>query len=373
MCYACPVSEPRLRVLSGIGDVPAAAWDALVAHDPDATPFVRWAFLDALEASGCASPASGWTPRHLTLWRGARLVAAAPAYAKADSEADFARDWHWAAFAQRAGFRYYPKLLVTVPITPVTGRRVLVGPGEDRAACTAALVRGALELCREERLSSLHVLFPRADEIPHLAAAGLARRVDAQAHWHNRGYRSYDEWLASLNAKKRRQARVERAGPAAQGITIRTVRGAEIAAEPLVWARLAHGFYHLTASRTFRPWLNQAFFERVFERLPEHAEVVVAHRAGRPIAAAFNVSTATHLYGRYWGCAEEHPYLHFNVCLYHSIDDCIQRGIQVFEGGAGGEHKVFRGFDVSPTWSAHAFLDPRLDQVIRDHLRLGQR
>ena len=361
----------KLRILDSITDVPEAEWDALVLHDAEANPFVRWAFLEALEHSGCATERTGWRPRHLTLWQGAKLVAAAPAYERGDSDGDFSRDWHWAEFAMRAGFRYYPKLLITVPFTPVSGRRFLVAAGLERAPLVRALADAARALAREERMSSVHVLFPARDEMPELEAAGLAPRQSYQFHWHNRGYTKYDDFLArALDSKRRHQARRERGAAATQGIVLRTVRGDELAADAKGWAKTAHDFHRSTVDKLMwgRPWLNLAFYQRVFTRMPGPMEVVEARRAGVFVAGAFNVATATRLFGRYWGCHEDHPFLHFHVCLYHSIDDCIARGLQVFEGGAGGEHKMSRGFEPTETFSAHAFTDARLDRAIRDHL-----
>jgi predicted N-acyltransferase len=314
--------------------------------------------------------APDWVPSHLTLWRDDKLIAAAPAYIKSSSDGDFSRDWGFAESAMRAGIRYYPKLVVAAPFTPVAGRRFLVAAGEDRLACVRALVNGALELCREEKLSSLGVLFPIESEALELEALGLARRMDFQFHWRNRGYASYDEWLTRLSSKKRHQARRERAAPAAQGISIRTVRESEIRERPAAWAKDVHRFYRANIDKLMwgRPYLTEGFFVRAFQTMPDAVEVVCATRDGRLVAGAFNVAQKTRLFGRYWGCHEEHPFLHFNVCLYHSIDECIQRGVSVFEGGAGGEHKHSRGFELSPTWSAHAYLDPRLDDAIRDYL-----
>ena len=360
----------RLRVFDHISEIARAEWDALCEGDEDATPFTRWAFLEAVEESGCASARTGWRPRHLTLWRDGRLVAAAPAYAKDSSEGDFSRDWGWAESAARAGIDYYPKLCVTVPFTPASGRRILVAPGEDRGAAVRTLVAGAIELAQDEGMSSVNVLFATENEAAELDACGLASRLDFQFHWRNQDYRTIDDWLKSLRSKKRHMVRRERAAPAQQGIAIRTVRGDEIRERAAEWARTAHKFYrtHIDKLMWGRPYLTPRFFDRVFQSMPEHLEIVEATRNGRFIAGAFNISSRTHLYGRYWGAFEEHPFLHFNVCLYHSIEDCIQRGIRVFEGGAGGEHKHARGFDPIATWSAHAFLDPRLDRGIRDYL-----
>jgi predicted N-acyltransferase len=358
----------RVQVCQRIAEIPQEAWDAL--RDEEANPFLRWAWLEALEESGCVGPEHGWQSCHLALWRGADLIAAAPTYLKEGSDGDFSRDWGWADAAERAGIAYYPKLLIGVPFTPVTGRRILVAPGEDRAVCVAALVDAAKELAARLDASSVHVLFPTAEESREVEAAGLARRVAFQYHWRNSGYADPDAFLARFNAKKRHQARRERSAPAEQGIAIRTIRDGELARDRSTWGRAAYDLHRNTVDKLMwgRRWLNRAFYERVFERMPEDLEIVAAHREGRLIAGAFNVATRSHLFGRYWGCFEEHPFLHFNVCLYHSIDECIRRGVQVFEGGAGGEHKIARGFEPSETYSNHVFFDPRLETPIRRYI-----
>ena len=357
-----------LRVLDWISEVPQKSWDALL--DEGASPFLEWAWLESLESSGCAAPQAGWRPRHLTLWRGGRLIAAAPAYAKDGSDGDFSRDWDWAAAAARARIPFYPKLVLGVPFTPCTGRRILVAPGEERLACAATLIEGARTLCAEENLPTLEVLFPDQQEARVLESMGFAIRVDFQFHWHNPSYGSIDEFLARFNAKKRAMIRRERAAPAEQGITIRTVRGSELADDPIRWARTTYKLHKSTIDKLpwGRGWLNRSFYEKAFVRMPDKLEVVVAEREGKVIAGAFNVASATTLYGRYWGCLEEHKFLHFNVCLYHSVADCIARGLQRFEGGAGGEHKLSRGFEPAPIYTAFTFLDRRLDASVRRHL-----
>jgi predicted N-acyltransferase len=365
------VAPFSLRIAGSIAEVPAAAWDALIAHEPSAaTPFVRHAFLHALEGSGSASPRTGWRPRHLTLWRSGRLVAAAPAYRKEDSDGDFSRDWHWAAAARRAGVPYYPKLVLGVPFTPVTGRRALVAPGEDRGAMTRALVQGARELAGGEGFGALQVLFPGEGEARALEEAGLAIRLDFQYHWTNAGYRSPAQFLARFTSKRRSAIRRERAAPARQGLALRTVRGDELAAAPGAWADAMFELHRASVDRMpwGMRWVNRGFYRRLLEAMPDAVEIVEARRGGELVAAAFNLASPSRLYGRYWGCREEHPFLHFNVCLYHSIDECIRRGLEAFEGGAGGEHKLWRGFEPALTRSAHLVLSPRLDEAIRRHL-----
>ncbi len=357
------ISTVRITVHDGIAGIPEAAWDALV--DDEATPFLRWAWLEALEHSGCASDETGWRPRHFALWDGERLVAAAPAYLKDDSDGDFSRDWGWADAAARAGIAYYPKLSFTVPFTPVTGRRVLVAPDFDRLVAVAAIVEAARALCRAGEATSIHVLFPSAGEADELAEAGLARRVSFQYHWINNNYKTPDEFYARFDSKRRNQAKRERAQPAKDGVVIRTIRNPSAD-----WARPMFELHRNTVDKMSwgRRWLNAAFYQRIFQRMPEPLEVVAAEKDGRLVAGAFNVASKTHLFGRYWGCLEDYKFLHFNVCLYHSIDECIARGIGVFEGGAGGEHKLMRGFEPAETYSAHQFLDPRLEKPLSDYI-----
>ncbi len=361
-------AQVSFRVLDSISDAGSAPWDALLA--PDATPFVRYHWLAALEESGCAGPRNGWTPQHLTLWRGARLIAAAPAYLKEDSDGDFARDWDFASAAQQARLRYFPKLALTVPFTPCTGSRLLVAPGEDRAALVRQLLQGAEALAREQRWGSLQVLFPNEAEAGELELAGWAVRVSSQFHWYNRGYQDLDDFLSRLNSKKRSMLRREMAQPAKDGLTIRTVREPALRAEPKRWAKTIHSLHAHTVDQLMwgRRWLNQGFYDRIFATMPDALEAVVAEKGGEVIAGAFNVASATRLYGRYWGSFEQHPFLHFNVCYYHSLSECIARGTRVFEGGAGGEHKLPRGFEPSITYAAHRCLDARLEASLRRHL-----
>jgi hypothetical protein len=347
------------------------AWDALIAHEPEvASPFVRHAFLWALERSGSAGPRAGWSPRHLTAWRGRELVAAAPAWLKDGSEGDFSRDWEWAAAASRAGVRYYPKLALTVPATPATGRRLLVAEGEPRAELVPRLVEAAVELAEQEDAGGLHVLFTPGEEALELEAAGLCRRVDFQYHWRNPGYADLEAFLARFSSKRRNALRRELRAPGEQGIAIRTVRGEELARDPAGWAKACFELHRAATDKMAwgMRWVNRAFYEQLLSRMPDAVEVVEARREGRLVGMAFNLASRTVLYGRYWGHLEEHPFLHFNVALYHSIAECIALGRLRFEGGAGGEHKLARGFEPAETWSCHRLLDPGLDRAVRRHV-----
>ncbi|MBZ4394351.1 GNAT family N-acetyltransferase [Myxococcus faecalis] len=354
-----------LRILPSIHEVPASLWDGLV--DEAALPFLEWTFLAALEDSGSAVPERGWHPRHLTLWRGSRLVAAAPAYLKDDSQGEFIFDAPWATASERAGLRYYPKLVLTVPFTPATGRRVLVAPGEDRAAREAELYQGALEFARAEQLSGVHVLFPTQEELPTLEAQGYALRLGVQYQWDNAGYRTMEDFLARFHSKRRNQVRRELRAPAEQGLELKTLRGdalCEVDVDTL------HRLYASTVDKY--PWgarlLTRDFFARMLSGFRHRCELVEARREGRLVAGAFNFRAPQVLYGRYWGCFEEHPFLHFNVCLYHPVAEAIAQGLTRFEPGAGGEHKLTRGFEPRLTYSAHLLLHPGLDRAVRGFL-----
>jgi len=365
------VSALEVQIRQAVADVPAGDWDALLAHEPDrASPFTSHGWIDALEGSGAARAATGWAARHLLLRRAGRLVAAVPAWVRMDSDGDFGRDWGWAAAAERAGIPYFPKLVLGAPFTPATGRRLLAAAGEDRSVLVRAAVAALRDLCREEGIRSLHVLHVDGEEAREWEAAGLALRLDFQYHWVNAGYRDFDDFLARFTSRRRNAIRRERAAPTAQGIAIRTVPGAELARDPARWARDVERLHEASVSRMDwgRRFLGRAFYERLLREAPGCVEVVEARREGRLVAMAFNVASGDRLFGRYWGAVEEHPFLHFNVALYHSVEACIRRGLSAFEGGAGGEHKLARGFEPAETWSAHAFLDPRLDLPLRRHL-----
>ncbi len=368
---SCALSALEIHVRSTLSDVPPGEWDRLWSHEPEeATPFLSHAWLDALEQSGAAAPERGWTGRHLLLRRAGRTVAALPAWARTDSHGDFGRDWSWAAAAERAGIPYYPKLVVGVPFTPATGRRLLVAAGEDRDEMARAAVAALRELCREEGLRSIHVLHLPEEDALELERGGLTLRADFQFHWVNAGYASFDDFLSRFTSKRRNAIRRERAAPVAQGIAIRTVRGDELGERPAAWARDVARLHAASVDRM--EWgmrfLDRSFHERVLRSMPGAIEVVEARREGRLVAMALNVASRRKLFGRYWGAVEEHPFLHFNVALYHSVEECIRLGRSVFEGGAGGEHKLSRGFEPALVWSAHHFLDPRLDVPIRGHL-----
>jgi predicted N-acyltransferase len=376
--------EPALeaRVVRSLDDIPRESWNALLQADDN--PFVSWDFLEALESSGSVGASRGWWPAHLTVWHGDRLCAAAPAYLKRDGMGDFSRDWAFSQALQQLGGMLYPKLVIGVPFSPVSGRRLLVappspepgtGPGDARPdgrhTAAALLLELAKELARRERLATVQVLYHHAEEEPWLEAAGFAPRALVQFHWHNGAFRHFGEWLATLPAKRRTQIRRERREPERQGLSLRVLGEAELRTAPASLARLAHTLYRSTCEKHVwgAAYLTEGFFRTLFERLPQNVELVLAERDERVVAGAINLATRTHLFGRYWGCLEEHRFLHFNVCLYRGIDECIARGRAVFEGGAGGEHKLARGFRPVVVAAGHWFTDRRIHEALAPALR----
>lgn len=358
------MSELRLRVLESASDAPRAQWNALLR--PDDAPVLRHEWLSAMEESGSAVEERGWRGAHFSLWRGERLVAVAPAFLKHHSMGEYVYDFGWANAAQQLGVSYYPKLLVGLPLSPLTARRFLVAPGEDEAKLRDALLTAMVDFARDERLSSIHVLFPPENEARALETSGFFGRSTMQYHWRNPGYRTFDDYLSRFDSKRRNQIRREKGAAATQGLELRTVRSHELTE---AHGELAWRFYEATASRySWGPvQLTRDFFHRAFATMPDAIELVVARRVkgGEIVAGAFNLHTPRRLYGRYWGCFEDFPFLHFNVCLYHSIEDAIARGLEVFEPGAGGEHKISRGFEPTTIHSAHRIFHPGLDRAIQ--------
>jgi predicted N-acyltransferase len=353
-----------LRVLERVSEVPRETWDALLG--PDSSPFVEHTWLDLLEQTGCVGADTGWLPAHLSLWQDEELVAVAPAYAKGNSEGEFVFDWNWADAAHRMGVRYYPKVVVAVPFTPATGDRVLVAPGRDRAQATRILAAGARQWAGQVGASGVHVLFPRDEEAEVWEQAGYLRRDGVQYHWVRDGAASFDDYLARFSSKHRNQMKRELRRVAELGITVETLRPEQHTREV---ARAMYGFYSSTVDR-HGPWgrhyLNEEFFEAVAERFAHRLAWVVARDArGRLVGGAFNAVKERVMYGRYWGASVEVPNLHFVICYYEGIRACIERGIDVFEGGAGrDEHKRSRGFAPTRTRSAHWVASPRLRSAL---------
>ncbi len=345
---------PELRLHPTIDAIPAAQWDSLT----DGQPSLSHAYLSALEASGCVSPRTGWTPRHAGLWDGDTLLAAMPLYLKTHSYGEYVFDWAWADAYQRHGLDYYPKWLAAVPFTPVPGLRV---PGRDEAS-RRLLIEGVREAAEASGASSLHILFPTADESAWLQAAGLEIRHGVQFHWHNASYGDFDDFLGHLAQPKRKKIRQERRKVADAGVSFRILCGTEIGPEE--WA-----FFHACYSQTYAehrstPYLTRAFFEDFGRRSPEACVLMIAEQAGSPIAASFFLRDRETLYGRYWGAIAFIHCLHFEACYYQAIDYAIREGLQRFEGGAQGEHKLSRGLEPVRTTSAHWIADPRFRDAV---------
>ena len=362
--------ELEAHVHDTIREIPESEWNALDGVSEE--PFLTWSWFDALERTGCVGEAAGWLPHHITLRAEGALLAAAPAYLKDNSEGEFVFDQGWAAASRQIGAPYYPKLVVAVPFTPATSPRLLVRRPEDRPALLPVLAETLRKLVERSRISSAHVLFPTEDEAAALSGAAMAHHCGIQFQFENEGYRTLDDFLARFNAKRRHQIRREMRETSRQGLSIDTLRGAEITPE-IVDAMF--GFYVSTVQKFAwgRQYLNRAFFEEITARLRSGGaqggvEIVLAREGKRPIAGALNLAGPTTLYGRYWGASEERPFLHFNVCYYHPVEDCIARGLRRFEPGAGGSHKLVRGFAPCVTHSAHHIAHPRIDAAVREFL-----
>jgi predicted N-acyltransferase len=358
-----------VEVVPRIADVPAEAWDACANPDPAAfNPFVAHAFLRALEDAGTVGGRTGWTPRHLVLRTPSGGIAGcAPCYAKSHSQGEYVFDHSWADAFARAGGRYYPKLQMAVPFTPVPGRRLLVRPGPDAEAGEAALAAAGAELVERSGLSGLHITFLTEGEWQRLGARGFLQRTDQQFHWSNAGYATFDDYLASLASRKRKTMRKEREQAVAAGLAIEWRRGREIAEAD--WDAF-FAFYMQTGSRKWgRPYLNRKFFSLLAaSAVGDRCLVMLAKRGGRAIAGSFHLVGGDCLYGRYWGALEHHPFLHFEMCYYQAIDYAIQNRIARAEAGAQGEHKLARGYLPTRTYSAHYIADPALRRAIADYL-----
>lgn len=344
-------------------------YSALVGDDTP--PFLSFAFLDALERTGCVGAHRGWLPCHLVIRKDRQLVAVAPAYLKENSEGEFVFDFGWAEFAEtRLRIQYYPKLIVAVPFTPATGPRLLVREGFDESELLSAL--GALlpRVVGKLGVSSAHVLFPTETQAHSLVGTGLLHRCGLQYHWRNADYGSFDDFLGRFSSKRRNQIKREARGPDEQGLVLETFAGGELTSD-LIDA--VFDFYLSTVDRHFygRQYLNREFFHEVCSRMPNAVHVVLAREKGarRPLAGAFNLIGKKALYGRYWGAYEERPFLHFNVCYYQGIRDSIARGLELFEPGAGGEHKLARGFEPARTHSVHHLVDRRLNFAVDDFVK----
>ncbi|MEZ5559053.1 MAG: GNAT family N-acetyltransferase [Pseudomonadales bacterium] len=365
------MADRSARVLHSIAEIDAASWNdcANPQSGPDGgvpayNPFLRHEFLDALEASGSAVADTGWQPFHLALEEGGVLLGVVPLYLKNHSRGEYVFDHSWADAWHRAGGHYYPKLQCSVPFTPATGRRLLA---RDDSDATRRLLLGAcVQVADQIDVSSLHITFLPEAEWQLAGEMGYLQRMDQQFHWHNAGYRSFEEFLAELSSKKRKNLRRERRDALAGGIEIEWVTGADLTEAH--WDAF-YRFYVDTGSRKWgSPYLTRKFFSLVSERMAQDVLLIMCRRDGRYVAGALNFIGGDTLYGRHWGCIEDHPFLHFETCYYQAIDFAIARGLKRVEAGAQGGHKVVRGYLPEPTYSAHWIRDAGFRRAVADFL-----
>jgi uncharacterized protein len=386
-------SEITLEAVSSISQIPAEDWNACANPTPDIhnlngldtltssnattdscdgstsryNPFVSHEFFSALEASGSACARTGWGPRHLLARLDGAIAGIVPCYLKSHSQGEYVFDRGWADAYERAGGRYYPKLQASVPFTPAAGPRLLIRDRVDADRIGDALARGLVALCGATNASSAHVTFAREAEWKFLAGHGFLQRNDQQFHWHNQGYRGFEDFLATLNSRHRKAIRRERRDALGSGITIHALTGSDITEE--AWDAF-FDFYMDTGSRKWgRPYLTRSFFSLIGQSMADDVLLVMAKREGRWIAGAINFIGSDTLFGRNWGAIEHHPFLHFEVCYYQAIDFAIERGLKTVEAGAQGEHKIARGYLPQTTYSAHYIADPDLRRAISDYLR----
>jgi predicted N-acyltransferase len=373
-------TDLRIRIVPAIRDIPAQAWDACAnpveslsqgadskSQDSPYNPFISHAFLLALEASGSAAARAGWQPQHLVAEDAdGAVVGVAPCYLKSHSRGEYVFDGGWAEAYERAGGSYYPKLQVSVPFTPATGRRLLAAPGPQADAIRGGLASGLVELARLREASSVHVTFAPQDEWRLLGERGYLQRTDQQFHWENPGYATFDDFLSALAARKRKAIKRERREALEHGIEVQWLTGSDLTES--VWDAF-FAFYTETGSRKWgRPYLTRAFYSMIGETMADRVLLVMAKRAGRYIAGAINFIGADTLFGRHWGATEHHPFLHFELCYYQAIDYAIAHGLRV-EAGAQGEHKLARGYMPVTTYSAHYIADPALRRAVADYLK----
>ena len=361
----------EIRVVQRLSDIGQEVWDACAC--PEAAdgarprdPFTTYRFLSALEESGSVGPGTGWQPQYLSASVGDTVIGVAPLYAKSHSQGEYIFDHSWAHAYERAGGRYYPKLQIAVPHTPATGRRFLVRPGFEETGM-AALAQGAMQLTDGNGLSSYHVTFCTREEASRAEEMDLLVRKSQQFHWKNEGYADFDGFLSTLSSRKRKNIRKERAQAVAFGGEIVTLTGEEI--EPGHWDAFWR-FYQDTGARKWgSPYLTRQFFDLAQERLRDDIALVLARRDGRWVAGALNFIGANALFGRYWGCVEHHPFLHFELCYYRAMDFAIAHDLATVEAGAQGEHKLARGYLPTPTWSLHWMRDAGFSRAVADYLQ----
>ena len=361
-----------IKIHASIAEIDPSGWDACAGIGaPDDNPFVSHAFLNALEESRSVSNRAGWMPQHVVVedTRGA-AVACAPMYVKSHSQGEYVFDHAWADAYERAGGRYYPKLQVAVPFTPVTGPRLLVRPGDDASRNRRVLIAALTEVASKSGVSSLHVTFPCEADKDALAAAGFAVRMGEQFHWDNQGYETFDDFLANLTSRKRKMIRKERRKVAEAGVAVRPLVGSQI--EPRHWDAF-YEFYIATYDRKWGyPYLTREFLSVLSERLGDRVVLVVAEYRGSIVAGALNLVGGDAIYGRNWGCSGHFKFLHFEACYYQAIEFAIARRLKRVEAGTQGPHKIQRGYLPRRTWSAHWLRDENFRTAVEDFCRREQ-
>ena len=362
--------DTEVSVLTSLCDISAQDWDAVAC--PEATdgraidPFTTHRFLVALDRSGSTGKGTGWQPRPLVARLDGKIIAAAPMYAKGNSQGEYIFDHNWAQAYENAGGRYYPKLQMAVPFTPATGRRFLTAPGHTDSG-REALILGALQLAGQNQISSLHVTFCTEDEALAGEGLGLMRRTTQQFHWENREYTDFDAFLGDLSSRKRKTIRKERETANAFGGSIEMLTGDQI--EPRHWDAFWR-FYQDTGARKWgTPYLTRAAFDELHATMRDDMLLILAVRNGKPVAGALNFIGRDTLFGRYWGCVEDHACLHFELCYYRAIDWAIENGLGRVEAGAQGEHKLARGYLPTPVHSLHWIADPGFARAVAQYLR----
>jgi predicted N-acyltransferase len=357
-------AELSLTLHRSIAEIPAADWDACAGGG---NPFICHAFLLALEESGSTGGRSGWMAQHAAL-RDAKgaLLGCAPMYAKSHSQGEYVFDHGWADAYERAGGAYYPKLQVAAPFSPVPGPRLLLHPASGLR--TEVMAQALAQACSQLDLSSVHVTFCTEGEWRALGEAGWLQRIGTQFHWTNQGYATFDDFLAALASRKRKQIKRERRDAEASGYVLKTLRGHEIT--PRHWAAF-HRFYQATTDKKWgrSAYLNARFWPLLGERLGDRVVLMVAEQDGEPVAGALNLLGDEALYGRNWGAVVDAPFLHFELCYYRAIDFAIEHKLPRVEAGAQGEHKIQRGYLPVPTWSAHWIAHPGLRRAVGDFLK----
>ena len=358
-----PTARLSVRTVSSMDEIDAAQWDQLARSTGAYNPFTSYAFLHALEKSKSVAPQAGWAPLHCLLEADdGALLGGAPLYAKGHSQGEYIFDHHWADAFERAGGRYYPKLLGAAPFTPVPGPRLLTSDMAHKRALGAAI----MDITKQIGASSAHINFLQESDETALTALGYLARRDRQYHWFNRGYESFDDFLAALASRKRKAVKRERRGAVENGITIKRFCGDQISEREwdAFWL-----FYQDTGARKWgTPYLTRSFFRLIAETMADDLLLVIAERGGAPIAGALNFIGGDALYGRYWGCTEDHPFLHFEVCYHQAIEFAIERGLARVEAGAQGEHKLARGYEPVPIRSAHWIQDENFRTAIARYL-----